>query len=217
MAFLGLGCALLLLLDGGTIARTNTLALPRCLCGFAVGVLVMHHREALPFPRSVLAATTIEVLCLVAVVAFVANVPDPWRIACPALFGIAVWIFSYERGLLSRILLTRPFRLLGRLSYSIYMVHTLAILCLVNAAQALSPMLDRAILAKCSAAPWQDCFISEPHITAGVTISFLAVLLAGASVAFGLIERPWRNWSRAWVRSRTGHRTERGAVKGMAG
>lgn len=41
----------------------------------------------------------------------------------PAVFASAILLFSAQKGIVSRVLLTRPFQALGRYSYSIYMIH----------------------------------------------------------------------------------------------
>jgi peptidoglycan/LPS O-acetylase OafA/YrhL len=41
--------------------------------------------------------------------------------AAPIVFGLGVFVFAFERGAISRVLTAAPFRLMGELSYSIYM------------------------------------------------------------------------------------------------
>jgi peptidoglycan/LPS O-acetylase OafA/YrhL len=101
----------------------------RCTLGFFIGfvcynlnVLVLQNEKIRERVSS--AGTLIEVSCVALIVLFVCfcSVGLP-SIAAPAVFGVAVLTFSFEEGLVSKILKARPFLFLGALSYSIYMVH----------------------------------------------------------------------------------------------
>src|SRR5207249_12190681 len=50
---------------------------------------------------------------------------SPYSTLAPMLSGVVVWDFSYETGLISRVLKSRPFALAGTLSYSIYLSHAI--------------------------------------------------------------------------------------------
>ena len=47
--------------------------------------------------------------------------------AAPFVFGLALYVFAHEGGILSRALKTRPFAFLGLISYSLYMTHAFVI------------------------------------------------------------------------------------------
>lgn len=49
------------------------------------------------------------------------------ELAAPLVFGVAVWLFAFERGAISVALRSPPINGLGLISYSIYMVHALVI------------------------------------------------------------------------------------------
>ena len=66
------------------------------------------------------------VLVIVLIIGF-AQADDPIFLLVAPAFGALVWIFSQDRGAISQMLM-RPFpRLLGRVSYSIFITHTLVI------------------------------------------------------------------------------------------
>lgn len=103
----------------------------RCVLGFSVGVLCYCCRTWLVSNKPELStntglASSLEVLIGVAVIGF-CLLPLDGRIsvAAPFLFALAVIVFSYENGPLSRFLKTKPLQFLGMLSFSIYMVHWL--------------------------------------------------------------------------------------------
>ena len=100
----------------------------RCIAGFFVGVAAYHVYERLG-RSSMRRATVLELAAIALVVAFVAGAgqgPDAvgvMSLAAPLVFGAAVVIFAGEEGLMSCLLRARPFRALGRYSFSIYLIH----------------------------------------------------------------------------------------------
>jgi peptidoglycan/LPS O-acetylase OafA/YrhL len=51
------------------------------------------------------------------------------KLAFPVLFAIGIIIFANSTGIVSRLLASRPFQYLGRISYSIYLNHALVLIC----------------------------------------------------------------------------------------
>lgn len=100
----------------------------RCVAGFFGGAAAYHcyERVGRQYP---LKATVNELAAVALVVLFVFNAgngPDSvfvTSLAAPFVFGVAVVIFAGEHGFLSLALRARPFRALGRYSFSIYMIH----------------------------------------------------------------------------------------------
>jgi peptidoglycan/LPS O-acetylase OafA/YrhL len=56
-----------------------------------------------------------------------------WRLAFPLIFSIGIIIFANSTGLVTKLLSSKPFQYLGKISYSIYLNHAL-VLILVNVA-----------------------------------------------------------------------------------
>ena len=54
-----------------------------------------------------------------------------WKMGFPLLFSFGIIIFANSAGIVSRMLLSKPFQYLGKISYSIYLNHAL-VLILVN-------------------------------------------------------------------------------------
>lgn len=100
----------------------------RCVAGFFGGVVAYHCYERVG-RKGPLKATVGELsaVALVALFIFYAgDGPDSvfaTSLAAPFIFGLAVVVFAGEQGFLSLALRARPFRALGRYSYSIYMIH----------------------------------------------------------------------------------------------
>ncbi|MBS0536848.1 MAG: acyltransferase [Proteobacteria bacterium] len=108
----------------------------RCIASFFGGVVAYHVHETVR-ERSLMRATLWEAGAAALVVAFVihagngADDVSALSLAAPLVFGAAVVTFAGEQGALSLLLKARPFRALGRYSFSIYMIHMplLVILC----------------------------------------------------------------------------------------
>jgi peptidoglycan/LPS O-acetylase OafA/YrhL len=101
----------------------------RCLMGFAMGVLlntfyVFAVKLKLPETFGFMSFTAFEIVVTGFAIGFVMLSSSlPSHILTAFAFAPAVFIFAFDRGLLSKILSTRLFVLLGTLSYSIYLIH----------------------------------------------------------------------------------------------
>ena len=78
--------------------------------------------------------SVIEAILLVLVVLIVQSKIEYRSMIAPILFFITVFFFSFEAGILSRFLKTKPLQYAGKLSYSIYMTHAAILFCLVSIA-----------------------------------------------------------------------------------
>jgi peptidoglycan/LPS O-acetylase OafA/YrhL len=100
----------------------------RCIASFFGGVVAYHVYE-INGERSLARATLWEAGAAALVIGFVINASDGadavsvLSLAAPLVFGAAVVVFAGEHGLLSLLLKARPFKALGRYSFSIYMIH----------------------------------------------------------------------------------------------
>jgi peptidoglycan/LPS O-acetylase OafA/YrhL len=175
----------------GSLFALVDYGLLRCLAGFCVGVAVskipdaalaklpaaIHHAAVLA-----LVAATMAVFSLSRGLADVLAVP---------LFALLILLLQADRGLPARVLTSAPVAYLGRISYSIYMVHWLP---LVLAAAALkhavgeSAMYEGAYFAMYRVDRWSGDL--------GVVLMLMLVVLI-ASITYRSVEAPWRSFGRA--------------------
>jgi peptidoglycan/LPS O-acetylase OafA/YrhL len=100
----------------------------RCVAGFFAGVVAYHCYER-GSRREPIKATLIEIAAAIVVVGFVICAgagPDAVGVvslAAPLVFGAAVVVFAREQGLFALALHAKPFKALGRYSFSIYLIH----------------------------------------------------------------------------------------------
>ncbi len=102
-------------------------------CFFAGAItyrLYVRLQDSIPGP---VIATVLEVGILALICWLMTGGEQPLTVELGLLFCAAILIFSYEAGLVSRLLRVRPFPALGRLWLSIYMTHAAVIFVLVTA------------------------------------------------------------------------------------
>jgi peptidoglycan/LPS O-acetylase OafA/YrhL len=142
--------------------------------------------------RNYMSATiaSAEILCVGLVILFVCFCAEgPPSLAAPWVFGLTVLTFSFEGGLVSKILKSRPFMFIGMLSYSIYMVHMLVQIGMRYALQLAENKLGIVLFneGRIGAEMWQG------DISYGVSLG----LVVGVSYfTYRLIEQPGRRRSR---------------------
>lgn len=107
---------------------TYDFGLFRCLAGFFAGTLCFEIVQRTT-PRRWPLPTLTEVLALTAIVLWLKmGVDTYWAFAAPIFLSLFIAAFLPERGLLSRVLVLKPFQVLADLSFSIYMVHGLVLI-----------------------------------------------------------------------------------------
>ena len=160
------------LLAGRSLDITVGLAPLRCLAGFGLGMVVFYHSAAVERVAS------LSLLQLGAIAWILAALAMPLRDALivPG-FAALVFLTWTDRGIIARWLSAEPLQWLGRLSYSVYLMHV--------------PV---------NVAVWFVWARLEPrlHLDAAVSrVIFLCVMfgsvLAVASFTYAYVEKPWRD------------------------
>lgn len=188
-----------LLISNTTVATADATGFPRCVFGFALGALLSCSRRnfyIIGWRSSALEAGA--VLASTLLVIFASGVAA--RIVAPFVFVVTVATFAEEKGLFSCLLVTAPFRKLGELSYSIYMVHILVILLCANAFSVAEKLCGHKLRTSVSVdggnylgiglSPWQGDL---------AYLLQLALVILAACWTFRFVENPWRNYSRQLV------------------
>jgi len=157
----------------------------RCLGGFFTGVLVAYaYRIILPkyektkIPRWL--ATFIELIALSTLIIFVIYFPGKAQFFIAPVAFIFVLGFSFDMGGISKFMGTRPLRYLGRISYSVYMVHILISLCFSITAE--------IVLPRVLGSEWNVTQIPGDIML----IPYLIVVLICAHLSYKYIEMPGR-------------------------
>lgn len=116
---------------------TYDYGLLRCAAGFFAGVVIYQVRNSIPVPKSIWSASCVEAALLVACGACVSRGQHDigWQLASIVMFVAIIHFFASARGVFRILLETRPFRYLGRISYSIYLTHALVLTIALNVAE----------------------------------------------------------------------------------
>jgi peptidoglycan/LPS O-acetylase OafA/YrhL len=163
-----------------------------CLFGFFLGTQVnlffrFVNRRKFTFPAWV------EWLALIGIIAVFGAEPAINPIVASLVFAFAVFVFAFESGKISQMLITRVPLHLGVISYSIYLVHFPIITAMNGGARALQGLLHWKIfglspdgrLLLVGSGPWEmDLFL----------ILFIAIVLISATITYRYVEEPCRNF-----------------------
>lgn len=193
---------LLAVFNEGNMDATHEYALLRCVYGFAAGVITFNFyqrwhetvRRRLDGTRW---ATLLEVLAILSVGIFVVVAEKSvFSVAAPYLFAATVFIFAFEAGRASRVLLYRPLVQVGALSYSIYMVHTFVYARIENVAIVIEKYAGIPLTSHSSVEVGERQLGTELWQGDLYYVAILLAVIAVSYATFNIIEQPGRRWFR---------------------
>jgi peptidoglycan/LPS O-acetylase OafA/YrhL len=183
-----------LIFFAGTIDTTVSFGIFRCLLGFIVGHFAYQLWERLP---SLQISTTIEFTTVSVVSIFVIYAAGTgFAYLAPLIFGVAVFVFALEGGVLSQLLRKAPFLLLGKLSFSIYMTHWFLhdffrkILDIVAQKTGISFTVPMQITVDGKLVAAKIVVWGGPFFSDFLLIVFLAAVIGISALTFRYIEKP---------------------------
>ena len=184
----------------GVITGFTLFLFPRCIFGFflgaLLGIVVGPVKIAHAAGGSPLGAALQGIAVIVAVAALTLVGFSPLDVLLPVLFAVVIWAFViWPHTWLTRALTVRPLLWLGKLSYSIYMVHFFV---LVQMGAALRLVFHVPL------ANWH--FQLAPAVGIAVTIISIAIILIVASQTYRFIEEPGRLFGRRLLKGNRGQR-----------
>jgi peptidoglycan/LPS O-acetylase OafA/YrhL len=195
------GFALAGVLYAGMLAQWGTLNAPapvvRCLAGFVLGAAVfgVARRTQLSQRFAQLAAGTrnaVELAVALATLAALATLSGIYAAAVVVpLFAVAIFLAQVQGGPVSRLLATRPFAFLGRISYSLYMVH---LLCLFPVGVFLRRLPGAEVLVDIG--DGRAAMAVDPWVGDAAIVVTLALVLLVSKYTFVWIEEPSRLFGR---------------------
>ena len=180
------------------LAHDANFGVVRCFYGFFIGVVAFWQA---PRVRTMMAgwsrnaASLAEgALGLLALWLVAVSGNGLATLLAPPVFALVVLVFAAERGLFSIFLLTRPMRLLGLLSYSIYMVHVFVQGRLLDVLKIAGGKLGFVWVE--SLPSGFKMVIAPPFVSDVLTVIMLGLVVAVAALSYALVEKPAREWSR---------------------
>jgi peptidoglycan/LPS O-acetylase OafA/YrhL len=172
----------------GNLDVVFDLGILRCFAGFACGVLLWKYRAALDGLRLTRWRYS-QILVACALIAVIAVARGPAVAATIPGFVLLIICVKSDQGLVARVLNTRGIQYLGRISYSIYMVHELVVIGVLmmlkrHAAMTWNPTLGRNTAA---VNPWRGD---------ALLVAVAAGVLVLATITYKAIEEPGRSFGR---------------------
>lgn len=170
-------------------------ALTRCLFGFATGIicwkLLGMGRETRMDPLVSL-GLELGATCLCLTLVYWAGA-GRLSLLAPVVFAVAVLVFAREGGALSRMLCSRPLVEVGKLSYSIYMVHLFIIWRALNALSVVDKVTGWNMVEQHGAG---TRLVDNLLVSSALSIGLLAGILVAAWATHKFIEMPGRDLGR---------------------
>lgn len=172
-------------------------AFARCLYGFSMGVLLFLVRTRVSerlYHHGAMA--TFEIPVFIACIAFVYLAgAGPYSMLTPLVFTIFIFVVSFEKGPVSSVLLLRPLLFVGKLSFSIYMIHEFILLRFENVIVLISKRLPAyKNLVSHVDGHWH---IVASSLTRGVMLAtFAVVVMIAANLTYQYVELPFYHRAR---------------------
>jgi hypothetical protein len=197
---------------------TYDLGLARCICGFLVGHLTYRLWRAASHIK--FSTGLLEVGTLIAVAGYVSVAGrTEYSFLAPLIFAVVVFVFAFEAGPVSRLMLNKGNAWLGRISYSIYMWQAFIIFNFVDRPISMLEKITGHVFTTTQGASSALGGEAGKLIVLGghvmpilVTILFVGFLIAVASVSYYLIEKPGQELFAGlarWLRGRFARDSDR--------
>lgn len=168
----------------------------RCMMGFFLGYVIYFVWKARPI-RSRLTGSTVEIAAVAgAYFAISANLTGMSFLLSPLIFGLMVYAFASEKGVVSDLLKIGPLPRFGEMSYSIYISHALVLEMLKLVFLALQKAFHVSMFSAPAKPPIGEresvVSIGGVHAMDLLTLATLAVVLVFGAWVYRHVEAPTR-------------------------
>jgi peptidoglycan/LPS O-acetylase OafA/YrhL len=186
----------------GTLNLTYDLGVVRCLAGFFLGMLVFVFVSSAwgkkLSAQSTRLINTFELAIVAALVLTMSLAFDFVDFLILPIFVGVVAVFQLDRGFIAKLLMSRPIQFLGRVSYSVYMIH--AVMWFI-----LAIGLRRLLEIPVSVDPVVNApvFQVSPWVGDALVIGLIAAVIATSTFTYSFIEAPARAYGRRLLASST--------------
>ena len=172
----------------GTLNVVFDLGIVRCIAGFFWGVLIYRWSPIVSM-QSIKRMKLCEIGVTVAVISTMATVSGGSVLVVIPLLILLVTLLRSDRGPVARLLISKPVQYLGRISYSVYMVHYFVIGCVLMALKRMVPAAYNAHMQK-------DFVFINPWVGDAFIFAVVATVVLASSLTYSLIEEPGRLFGR---------------------
>lgn len=180
-----------LVITRGSLNVVFDLGLLRCFAGFGCGVLLWKYRAALEAWRPAQSGAW-QLVVAAGAVLIVAVARGPAVAASIPAFVLLIACLRSDRGPVARFLTTPLAQYLGRISYSIYMVHELVVICVLM-------MLKRHAAMGWNATLGRETAAVSPWLGDALLLGAGATVLVVATFMYKTVEEPGRALGRRLI------------------
>jgi peptidoglycan/LPS O-acetylase OafA/YrhL len=163
-----------------SLAILDGYAWSRCIYSFFLGALLPECRDKLSPRKTVTAWSQIAMLIISILLVIMADEKSRLTFFVPLAFAALVLSLSFDTGPAHALFASKSAIFLGKISYSIYMTHSIMLVFL-------NPI---------------GSILPEPYKSL-LTVFYVAALLYVSSQTYRLIEAPWRDRFRKWSETTT--------------
>lgn len=164
---------------------------PRALSGFFLGVFIWRF---VPVSKTALTETgksALPLILLAAAVGILAAVQGAVSVMVIPIFVGLIAALQSDKGVIAQLLLKKPIQLLGRWSYSIYMIHSLV---LVSLGIVIKRVFKWTLTT--TDAPIGSGTVINVWVGDALVVAVLIAILILAAVCFRFVEEPGRQYGR---------------------
>lgn len=187
----------------GTLNVTLDWGIIRCLAGFFIGVLLFQHKSLDNILRSGKYIGTWSIAIVVAIFATITLASGPFLVLVIPLFAIAIVLFQSDQGPVARVLASPLLQFLGRISYSVYMVHSFFVVCMLI-------VLKRVFVLPTTSYSMRahPIIAIDPWIGDLLVLGLIIGVVATASATYAFVEEPGRIYGRRLLANRANRPSE---------
>lgn len=180
-----------IVLQRGTLNVTVDLGIVRCLAGFFLGMLIFRFSQTKGLWRSGRLAGGCGIAVVIAIIVAMSFSSDSLMVVVIPLFVIAVALLQSDQGPVAHVLILPVAQFLGRISYSIYMVHSFLVVCLLI-------ILKRVFVLPIASSPLRGrpIVILNPWVGDLLVVGVVVMVVATAAATYAFIEEPGRLFGR---------------------
>jgi len=177
----------------GTLNVTFDIGTVRCLCGFFLGSFIA-RMPAAPFPNLLVvvsaSVTTLVIACL----------SGAYEIFVVPAFAVLVYALRNDESTIASFFLAKPLAFLGRISFSIYLIHYVVI----SIVSTILKVTLHAIPVQMSG--WETPILDiSPFLGDGLVAATIICTLLIANFTYNLIEAPGRELGYRLTKVPLGH------------
>jgi peptidoglycan/LPS O-acetylase OafA/YrhL len=175
---------------------TYDLGLFRCFAGFFLGVLIVNFRNNAQISDTLTKyLPSLEVMLVGLVFCFVTYLGDSkFSLLSPIVFSLFIYVFSYEKGSISRLLNTKVFKVLGTLSFTMYMIHGFLLTVIWRIVFLLEPILNVELIKRGKELGYNKIIdVGNRYFGDALLIAYLLSVLVVSHIVYKFFELPARN------------------------